>query len=99
MTEAAFQRRVCELLTLHGWLPLEMDRAGMGRGRRGAFMVGFPDVLALRRDRHLLLELKTPTGKVRPAQAALHARLQAAGIQVSVCRTEEDVLAVLRGVP
>lgn len=96
MTEAALQRRVRELLELKGWFPLESDRAAMGRwSRRGGFEVGFPDLLALRGTEFLLIELKTATGKVRPEQRALHARFLALGIQVEVCRSEEDVLAVL----
>lgn len=99
MSETQLQERVCELLELHGWLPLESDKAKLGkRGKKkGAFVVGFPDVLALKGGSFLLLELKVPKGKVRPEQAELHARFAALGIEVAVCRDEADVLALLRG--
>lgn len=95
-TEDEFQPRAVALLERYGWYVLEMDKAGLGRTRKkGAFRVGFPDLLGLKKDRFVLLELKTETGEVREKQVLMHALLARFGIRVHVCRSEEDVLAAL----
>ncbi|WP_288405690.1 VRR-NUC domain-containing protein [uncultured Deinococcus sp.] len=97
MTEAQLQARVRHLLVRFGWYVVETDRASLGRSRkRGGVEVGFPDLLALRGDRFVLIELKTKDGRVSEEQAALHARFRALGIAVHTCRSEEQVLAVIR---
>ncbi|MFC5846716.1 VRR-NUC domain-containing protein [Deinococcus petrolearius] len=97
MTEAQFQSRVRQLLIRYGWYVVESDRTGLGRSRKkGGVEVGFPDLLALRGDRFVLLELKTASGRLSEEQAALHARFRALGIAVHTCRSEGEVLAVIR---
>ena len=43
----------------------------------------------------IFLEIKTPKGRVSPAQTAVHAELQAAGCAVEIVRSVEDVTEVL----
>ncbi len=97
MSEAELQQRVCQMLAQKGWLVLESDKASMGQGKRkGAFGVGFPDLIVMRRRTCLLIELKTEKGDVRPDQTEMHAKLaHLHGIQVAVCRSEADVLAAV----
>lgn len=94
--EAQLQRRVVGLMTRYGWYVLEMDRAGMRRTfKKGAFKVGFPDLLGLKGSRFVLIELKSDAGAVRPEQVALHTLLAGFGIHVHLCRTDQEVLDVI----
>ena len=43
----------------------------------------------------IFLEIKTPKGRVSPAQTAVHAELQAAGCAVEIVRSVEDVTEVI----
>lgn len=93
--EKDVQARGVALLRQYGWFVLEMDKAAWGSVRKGAFFVGFPDVLALRRANFLLIEFKSRTGKARADQLAMHDRLANHGINVHVIRAEREVLALL----
>jgi hypothetical protein len=61
---------------------------------------GFPDLILVReRDRRLVLvELKSDTGRLTPAQVRVHACLRAAGVTVVVWRPRDwdDVVEALR---
>lgn len=94
--ERDIQARCVHLLTLHGWLVLEMDKAKRGK-RKGAFFKGFVDVIALKGTRALVLELKKHDGRVRPDQHDVHATLaQQHGITVHVIRSETELLPHLK---
>lgn len=43
----------------------------------------------------LFIELKTPKGKISPAQQVVHERLRTSGYQVEVCRTLEEAITVI----
>ena len=43
----------------------------------------------------IFLEIKTPKGRVSPAQHAVHAELETAGCAVAVVRSVEDVAEIL----
>lgn len=92
--EAAIQARGVALLRRYGWYILEMDRARKGT-RRGAFRVGFVDVVALKGTRALLIEFKSTVGVVRPEQRVVHADLAAHAIPVHVIRDERDLLPLV----
>ena len=94
--EARLQRRVVSLMTGYGWYVLEMDKAGMRRTfKKGAFKVGFPDLLGLKGNRFVLIELKSEDGEVRPEQVRMHQLLATFGIRVHVCRTDQEALNAL----
>lgn len=58
---------------------------------------GLPDRLVLLPDGYIaLVELKTPTGTVSPAQRVLHSRLARLGSHVVVLRGRGEVVAWLR---
>lgn len=64
------------------WVPVN---GGPG-GRDGA-----PDIVACHNGRFYGLEGKTPTGRLRPAQKAFKADLEASGGIYAVVRSAEDV--------
>jgi len=60
---------------------------------------GFPDLACLWRGAWHLLEVKTRTGALTPAQVAFVADVEAAGGLVHVVRTPAEALAVFGGEP
>lgn len=70
----------------------------VARKKRMGMLPGFPDLLLFWRGHALLIEVKTPSGRLSEAQKALHARLEAQGWPVHVCRSVDDALALARGV-
>jgi len=55
---------------------------------------GFPDtVVRTPDDRQLLVEIKTPTGKLTPAQVKFHARFRR-----HIVRSVEDALGIIKNV-
>lgn len=79
IAEAAFQRLVVDLAEWCGWLCWHDHDS-----RTNA--AGLPDLLLLRGTRLLWRELKTASGRIRPAQADFGARLLAAGQDWAVWR-------------
>lgn len=56
-------------------------------------VVGVPDRLVLLAGNMHLVELKTNTGRLSPAQVVWHARAAAAGVTVVVLRGREEVVS------
>jgi len=57
---------------------------------------GMPDQMLWWDGRCLGIELKTPTGRLTADQAAMHKRLVNAGVDVVICRSQEEVMAALK---
>lgn len=53
-------------------------------------MPGWPDLLCVRAGKVRLVEVKTPKGKLKPAQAAFFPILAACGLPVVVVRSGEE---------
>jgi hypothetical protein len=88
MSEAELQDAVLTGLKQRGYVCWHVQDSRL-------MAAGLPDIIAIRPGRELLLwELKTATGRVRPAQAsALHALGQAVGVDVRIVRPSDwDVL-------
>jgi hypothetical protein len=64
--------------------------------RREGLLAGVPDLCLIWRGRALFIELKTPVGGLSRAQRAVHRALVAAGAEVMVCRSLDQVEASLR---
>lgn len=62
---------------------------------------GHPDLDVVHKGRLTCIELKAPGGVTSPVQRQRHQKLERCGVTVHVCRTLDEVLAVLReaGVP
>ena len=78
MSEAEWQDVVEQFARLHGWWVWHDNDPRRNRE-------GFPD-LVLIRERVVWAELKSDTGKLRPGQQAMIARLSAAAAEVHVWR-------------
>ena len=63
VTEASLEKTVEELLSLHGWLVYHTHDSRRSNP-------GFPDIVAVRGETVLFLELKTERGKLRKEQEA-----------------------------
>ncbi len=110
--ESRAQREIIEVLRKAGWMVVRINGGGFrSRGGRyvATYRVegfeqgqGFPDLLALRgtadgRCQALLVECKRPTGgRLSRVQRAFQAFAECFNIQVHVCRTAEEILAVLK---
>lgn len=69
LTERGWQRRVVDLAHLRGWRVFHLPDS------RGSGLVGWPDLTLIRGQQLHWLELKTATGRVRPAQTDVLAAL------------------------
>lgn len=97
LTEADFQRQVVQLAKTLGWAtwhdaatnaPRRCTACGaVRRGPRNA--AGLPDLLLVRGDRALWVELKAQAGATSPEQRAWIAALREAGQQVYVWRPSD----------
>jgi len=57
---------------------------------------GWPDFVIVHNGKAFFIELKTAKGRLSDNQKAAHADLMAAGADVSICRSIEDVIATCR---
>lgn len=110
--EEALQRAVVQLLALYEQRDLlafahvpngeRRDPVTGGRLKAMGVRAGVPDLLLwIRGGRALGIELKAGLGKISPEQMYWHARVSSLGHRVYVCRSVDEVEAVLRieGVP
>lgn len=74
MTEREFQHSVMELAELSGWETLHVRTSMQADGRyltatSGTMAKGWPDLVLVKDDRLLFVELKGPKGRIRPDQS------------------------------
>ena len=84
MTEAELTKAVISLLDHHGWRAVHFKPAQGSRGEwrtpmLGRLAAGFPDILAVRDDRGVVIELKVGNRKPRPEQHAWLTAFEHAG--------------------
>ncbi|OGT54314.1 MAG: hypothetical protein A3E01_15225 [Gammaproteobacteria bacterium RIFCSPHIGHO2_12_FULL_63_22] len=92
MTEAKLQDAVLDALQKLGWRCVHFRPAETKKGWRTAVQgdgVGWPDIIALRRDRGLAIELKSPTGKLAIEQVDWLRAFKAAGFEAYEWRPEQ----------
>jgi len=107
--EQALQRQIAQFLdvALGGTAWYSAIPLGGGGRVRGAILhstgtkEGTPDMCVVDAGRVLFLELKSPKGRVSPAQEACHRALRRAGAPVYIIRSLDEAIAALRqaGVP
>jgi hypothetical protein len=73
----------------------ELDNATAGRLKASGLKPGFPDILAFRPGRCIGIELKTSDGPLKQSQKEMFPKLKAAGVDVYVCRSVDEVVQVL----
>jgi hypothetical protein len=82
--ETAIKKQVKAYLTLKGWLVLYF-LAGLGA------MPGMPDLCAVRKGRHVWIEVKTARGRQSRNQRQMQGFLESRGAEYRVVRGLEDV--------
>lgn len=86
ITESTFQKWVQKLMTQQGWLWYHAaDNIPRG-GWKANIKPGFPDLVAVRRGRLLIAELKTQTGKITDPQDDWLTALRTTGAEVHIWR-------------
>jgi hypothetical protein len=96
MSEAAWQTCVVDLARLYRWTVIHSaDSRRQVIGRDGTAqlvgddgMAGFPDLMLIR-ERVVFVELKTATGRLRPAQHRILTSLRRAGQEVYLWRPDD----------
>ncbi|GEM88157.1 VRR-NUC domain-containing protein [Meiothermus granaticius] len=98
LREEEIQRQIVTYLQVMGWY-VEITDAGAGRrggGRWGTLSLGYPDLTAFKNGRVLLIECKSPEGKLSSHQVAKHAEIRACGTSVYVCRSLDEAIVAER---
>jgi hypothetical protein len=90
-SEGDFQKTVTDALTLFGWRWCHFRPARTQRGWRTPLSgsPGFPDIVAVRGDRIIFVELKAANGKLRDEQRSWLSALGAAGAEVHCWRPND----------
>jgi VRR-NUC domain len=96
VTERDFQKAVTDALTLFCWRWTHFRPARSSKGWRTPLSgaSGFPDVVAVRNDRVLYLELKAEDGRLSAEQAEWLTALALAGADVHCWRPSDWDVAV-----
>ncbi len=81
---------------LEGYFRTRVQRLGGMVEKVVPVRAGMPDRMVLIHGKVLLVELKTDTGKLRPAQELWHMRAAERGVQVTVLSGKEQIDAWLR---
>jgi hypothetical protein len=103
--EKDIQADVIKYLKDHGWIVIRINSGvGMIDGRIfRAYILenngrsdGFPDLLAFRRDRYLLIEMKRPGSYQSPEQKAFEETMKTCGVAYHVVRSVDDAAKISR---
>lgn len=90
ITESEWQKTVQQMLTATGWLWYHApDNRPGANGRIQGIKAGFPDLVAVRGNRVLYLELKRETGRTSPDQLRWLTALTDAGQEAHVFRPSD----------
>lgn len=91
VSEQAFQQAVTDAMTALGWRWIHFRPAQTARGWRTPLSgsPGFPDIVAVKGERVLFIELKSMNGKLRDEQRYWLSALGAAGAEVHCWKPED----------
>lgn len=97
--ERLIQAEVVEYLTrrgiVHSVTNADRTFGPDGRPRKSKVTEGWPDITGVINGCLLWLEMKSLRGRVRPAQAEMHKRLEGAGALGGVARSVEEVAEII----
>jgi hypothetical protein len=100
MTERALQQSACDYLALalrpYGGFVSAIPGGDGKMTRAPGYRSGFPDLCIIVRGQAIFIELKSPKGRVKDHQRAVHADLERAGAIVHVARSLEDIEGIVR---
>lgn len=95
MSESEIQKQIIDALKLSGHLLFRMN-AGKAANNIRLCPKGTPDLLAISRGgKTTWIEVKTPSGALRPAQKEMIADLESRGQRVIVARSLDDIAGKL----
>ena len=87
MREQSIQTSISNLLREEGWIVYNTMKVVPN---------GYPDLIAHRDGMTVLLEVKTPSGRVSGIQKETHRRLREQGIIVLVVKSKDEVIECLK---
>ncbi|MDN4611932.1 VRR-NUC domain-containing protein [Arthrobacter burdickii] len=93
VTERQLQRQVEGILTAYGWRWFHAPDNRPANGRVQKIRPGFPDLLAVRGPRLVVIELKTETGRIASEQVEWMQNFEAAGAEAYVWRPRDTETA------
>jgi hypothetical protein len=65
------------------------------RLKRMGLVAGWPDLQLLHKGKYYGIEVKTPVGKLSPAQSELHEKLKSQGAKVAVVKSEKEAMDLI----
>ena len=86
MTEHELQNKIIDYLVKTGWEVIRVNSVAKNQKSKAYIYkninvsAGLPDVLALKGNKYLWIEVKTPTGKLLPSQVRVLERFRACNI-------------------
>ena len=83
MREKNIERKIRKYLEARGWYVHKVYQDEKSSG--------FPDLIALKGERFLLIETKAPTGRLRGTQKYVHYKLKKAGVKVIIAKDIKDI--------
>ena len=93
--ETAIQKQILDYLSYAGWFVWKNNNVGIYKKSTGSYipaqMKGIPDLTAIKDGRVLMVEVKTPKGKLSEHQVKFQERYEEAGGIYIVARGYEDI--------
>jgi hypothetical protein len=101
MSESNLQQSAAAYLDACGWLWFHCPNENHHRNTRLGVKAGVSDIIILEATDQgfgVAIELKSASGRVSPAQQRFLEACEARGMVVGVCRTMDEIIAILRRV-
>ncbi len=89
MSESKVQQKIRNYLNRQGWLVVKIITCSLP---------GWPDLMAMRSGRLIIIEVKAPGEKPSPLQLARHNQLRQAGFEVHVIDDASNVEKVIESI-
>ena len=106
LKEKEIQSEIISLLRMKGFIVVRLNSGAKQDGKRfipfykicntNSF-AGLPDIVAFNKDRYLLIEVKSKSGKQRPSQRKFQELCQSKGIEYHIIHSEKELYQILEG--